>query len=47
MVEELDALPRDLPKKAQDFIISLREDPPQHLSEAQVAWLEDLQKDYL
>jgi len=47
VVEALDALPNELPKKSQDFIISLREDPPLRLTEAQVAWLEDLQKDYL
>jgi len=47
VIADLDALPGELPKKAQDFIISLREDPPARLSEKQVLWLEDLQREYL
>ena len=47
VIADLDALPFELPKKSQDFIISLREDPPARLSEGQILWLEDLQRDYL
>lgn len=47
VVEALDALPNELPKKSNDFIISLREDPPLRLTENQVLWLKDLERDYL
>lgn len=46
VISELDAN-ADLPRREQDFIISLVEEKPRYLSQRQVEWLEDLQRRYL
>lgn len=46
IIDELDAH-AELKYKDQDFIISLKEDKPRHLSPKQIKWLEDLKERYL